>query len=37
VTGGTGPDARSAAIEAFARRHRYRPAEALPWLAALAG
>ncbi|MGA8552571.1 MAG: branched-chain amino acid ABC transporter permease [Stellaceae bacterium] len=37
MTGGTGPDARTAAIEAFARRHRYRSAEALPWLAALAG
>lgn len=28
--------ARDAAVEAFARRHRYRPLEALPWLAALA-
>ncbi len=37
MTGGTGPDARTAAIEAFARRHRYRSAEALPWLAALGG
>ncbi len=27
---------RAAAIEAFAGRHRYRPLEALPWLAALA-
>ncbi len=30
-------DPRAAAIEAFAGRHRYRPLEALPWLAALAG
>ena len=27
---------RTAAIEAFARRHRFRPLEALPWVAALA-
>lgn len=27
---------RAAAIEAFARRHRFRPLEALPWIAALA-
>ena len=37
MTGKTAPDAGAAAIEAFARRHRYRPQEALPWLAALAG
>ncbi len=37
MTGGAAPDARAAAIEAFARRHRYRPLEALPWLVALAG
>ncbi len=30
------PDARAAAIDAFARRHRLRPHEALPWLAAIA-
>jgi branched-chain amino acid transport system permease protein len=36
VTSGTPRDARSAAIDALARRHRYRPLEALPWLAALA-
>ena len=36
MIGKTAPDA-PAAIEAFARRHRYRPQEALPWLAALAG
>jgi branched-chain amino acid transport system permease protein len=28
-------EARSAAIDAFARRHRFRPYEALPWLAAI--
>ena len=30
------PDSGAAAVEAFARRHRLRPYEALPWLAALA-
>jgi branched-chain amino acid transport system permease protein len=30
------PDSGAAAVEAFARRHRFRPYEALPWLAALA-
>jgi branched-chain amino acid transport system permease protein len=30
------PSGRAAALEAFAGRHRYRPLEALPWLAALA-
>ncbi len=29
-------DPRAAVIEAFARRHRFRPYEALPWLAAFA-
>ena len=28
--------ARSAVVDAFARRHRYHPLEAMPWLAALA-
>jgi len=28
---------RGKVVDAFARRHRYRPLEALPWLAALAG
>jgi branched-chain amino acid transport system permease protein len=36
VTGATAPDAGAATLDAFARRHRYRPLEALPWLAALA-
>jgi branched-chain amino acid transport system permease protein len=30
------PDPRSAVIDAFARRHRYHPLEALPWLIAVA-
>jgi branched-chain amino acid transport system permease protein len=36
MTRGMAPDGRAAAIEAFARRHRYHPLEALPWLAAFA-
>ena len=30
------PPATQAAIDAFARRHRYRPLEALPWGTAIA-
>jgi branched-chain amino acid transport system permease protein len=36
VTDAGAAEARSAAIDAFARRHRLRPYEALPWLAAFA-
>ena len=32
----TGLDAGRDAIDAFARRHRYHPLEALPWAAAIA-
>jgi branched-chain amino acid transport system permease protein len=35
VTRATAPEARAAAVDAFARRHRHRPFEALPWLVAL--
>jgi branched-chain amino acid transport system permease protein len=36
VSAATPLDPRARAIEAFARRHRFRPYEALPWLAAFA-
>lgn len=36
LTSSTPREARSAAIDVLAGRHRYRPLEALPWLAALA-
>ena len=37
MSGAPPPAAASAAIAGFARRHHFRPLEALPWLAALAG